>query len=101
LIVVEIANIKRQQRIKNPVYRAMSISLIGKMRKKKRFNGHFLIKKEHIMIVICAWCQEFIREKEPIKNIDVTHGICKECEETLLNGEDECLKPELFIIKQK
>lgn len=31
------------------------------------------------MIVVCSWCGEFIRGKEPLEVEDVTHGICEKC----------------------
>ena len=31
------------------------------------------------MILICAWCQKKLGEKEPLENKDHTHGICPAC----------------------
>jgi hypothetical protein len=31
------------------------------------------------MRVICAWCEKFIKEKEPINNRTISHGICDKC----------------------
>lgn len=31
------------------------------------------------MQVICAWCGKFIKEKEPIKDRIISHGICNKC----------------------
>ena len=28
------------------------------------------------MVVICAVCQKFIREKEPLEDTAITHGYC-------------------------
>ena len=35
------------------------------------------------MILICAWCKKNLGEKEPLDNLDVTHGICKPCADKL------------------
>lgn len=31
------------------------------------------------MISVCAWCQKMLGEKEPLKDLSVSHGICPEC----------------------
>jgi len=31
------------------------------------------------MIIICAWCQENLGEKEPMENKNITHGMCEKC----------------------
>lgn len=31
------------------------------------------------MIVNCGWCQKFLYKKEPLENLDVTHGLCEKC----------------------
>lgn len=29
---------------------------------------------------VCAWCGDYLGEKEPLDNPDVTHSICEKCE---------------------
>jgi len=31
------------------------------------------------MQIICAWCEEFLREEEPIYDKSISHGICQKC----------------------
>jgi hypothetical protein len=31
------------------------------------------------MITVCAWCQRFMGQKEPLDDPSVTHGICPTC----------------------
>ena len=31
------------------------------------------------MRIICAWCKEFLREKEPLYDKSISHGICEKC----------------------
>lgn len=31
------------------------------------------------MIVECSWCKQFLKEKAPLENKDVTHTICEPC----------------------
>ncbi len=31
------------------------------------------------MLVICSWCEKFIKEKEPLRNKSISHTICEEC----------------------
>lgn len=31
------------------------------------------------MKVECAWCKKMLGEKEPLDDLQVTHGICSEC----------------------
>lgn len=40
------------------------------------------------MIVICAWCGDFLREKEPLEDRTVSHGICPGCSEKATAGCD-------------
>ena len=35
------------------------------------------------MILICAWCKCFIKEKTPFEDKRESHGICNLCEESL------------------
>lgn len=39
------------------------------------------------MIVICAWCQEVVEEKEPFELQEISHTICQECSFTFLEEE--------------
>ena len=36
------------------------------------------------MIILCAWCQINMGEKEPIENKNITHGMCKKCGDNFL-----------------
>jgi hypothetical protein len=31
------------------------------------------------MVTVCAWCQKFLGLKEPLSQVDVSHGICPAC----------------------
>ena len=31
------------------------------------------------MLVICSWCEKFIKEKEPLWDKFISHTICEEC----------------------
>jgi hypothetical protein len=31
------------------------------------------------MVRVCAWCQKFLGLKEPLSQVDVSHGICASC----------------------
>jgi hypothetical protein len=31
------------------------------------------------MQVMCSWCEKFLKEKEPLLDRTISHGICKEC----------------------
>ena len=31
------------------------------------------------MRIICAWCKKFLREKEPLYDKSISHGICEKC----------------------
>jgi hypothetical protein len=31
------------------------------------------------MVTICAWCQRYLGNKEPLADPSLTHGICKTC----------------------
>jgi len=33
------------------------------------------------MLVICSWCDKFIKEKEPLWDKSISHTICEECYE--------------------
>jgi hypothetical protein len=33
------------------------------------------------MLVVCAWCEEHVREKEPLYDKSTSHSICDECYE--------------------
>ncbi len=37
------------------------------------------------MEVICCQCKKFIKEKEPLENTEVSHGICGECYTEIIN----------------
>jgi len=37
------------------------------------------------MRVICSWCRKSIREKEPLGDKSVSHGICEECSKKIKN----------------
>jgi hypothetical protein len=34
---------------------------------------------EAVMHVVCSWCGKYVREKEPLEDESISHGICKEC----------------------
>ena len=52
------------------------------------------------MIVICAWCDKDLGDKEPLGNNDISHGICKECAK-VLKAEMEKSKKEWKGIPRK
>jgi hypothetical protein len=31
------------------------------------------------MLVICAWCGKFIKQKKPVNDRIISHGICDKC----------------------
>ena len=31
------------------------------------------------MIILCAWCQKNLGEKEPLDDQSITHGMCQDC----------------------
>ena len=33
------------------------------------------------MLVICSWCEKFIKEKEPLWDKSISHTICEGCYE--------------------
>jgi len=33
------------------------------------------------MIRVCAWCQKYLGEKEPLEDKSITHTICGACKE--------------------
>jgi len=35
------------------------------------------------MIIRCAWCKEWLGEKEPLDDLDITDTICPKCLEEL------------------
>jgi hypothetical protein len=37
------------------------------------------------MQIICAWCGKFIREKKPLGNRAISHSICDECYERVID----------------
>jgi len=40
------------------------------------------------MRVECAWCGEFIKDKEPLDSQEISHGICEKCwaeEQNMIN----------------
>lgn len=44
------------------------------------------------MKVVCAWCEKFLGEKEPVMLNLVTHGMCQECRDRM--------KEELDFVKK-
>jgi hypothetical protein len=40
-------------------------------------------KQEAPMRIICGWCRTFIKEKIPIDDGKLSHGICKKCADKL------------------
>ena len=38
------------------------------------------------MKVYCAWCLRKVGEKAPLEDCSITHSICVECAEMLLEG---------------
>ncbi|HXG31634.1 MAG TPA: hypothetical protein VNK81_08305 [Thermodesulfobacteriota bacterium] len=38
------------------------------------------------MRVICSWCGKSIKEKEPLGDKSVSHGICEGCSKKIKNG---------------
>ena len=37
------------------------------------------------MQVICSWCGKFMKNKEPLRYKSISHGICEECYERVVN----------------
>jgi hypothetical protein len=37
------------------------------------------------MIIQCSWCLKMLGEKAPLKDKNLTHSICKECQKKLMN----------------
>ena len=35
------------------------------------------------MTILCAWCKEYLGEKEPLADHRVTHSICLKCKTTI------------------
>ena len=51
------------------------------------------------MIVICAWCKKFIREKEPKEDKSVSHSCCEECKKKVDEQIKKQKKVQQFILK--
>lgn len=41
------------------------------------------------MRVVCAWCNKYIKDKEPLEDKRISHGICGVCYEKEVNQIDE------------
>ena len=39
------------------------------------------------MKVVCAWCGKDMREKEPLEDKSITHGMCEECYEKMTGAK--------------
>lgn len=44
------------------------------------------------MIRQCAWCLKLMGETPPLSDKNVTHGICKECEDKLMKDIEKIHK---------
>ena len=51
------------------------------------------------MIVLCAWCKKFIREKEPKEDKSVSHSCCEECKKKVDEQIKKQKKVQQFILK--
>jgi len=37
------------------------------------------VGSEAFMHVICSWCGKYIKEKEPLEDESISHGMCQGC----------------------
>ena len=37
------------------------------------------VGSEAFMHVICYWCGKYIKEKEPLEDKSISHGMCQDC----------------------
>ena len=48
------------------------------------------------MTILCAWCKEYLGEKEPLADHRVTHSMCLKCKQTM-RLEAQRLKPDYAL----
>lgn len=59
---------------------------------------YYLLLREVIMKVHCAWCEKagrdpYMGEKEPMDSDAISHGMCKRCEEDMMEQTANMLGP--------
>lgn len=41
------------------------------------------------MIIQCAWCLKMLGEKAPIKDKNITHGMCEQCMKDMIRKMEQ------------